>query len=228
MKNPFKKDVSLTYKGDTPITPYQRAQQEWDMRIGSARIQARNWRTLAIMSLAIVLSLIAILILVITQHKDRVYVAEVTKEGKVTNVAPMLVRYQPNEAQKEYFIKNFIELTRSLPMDPVLAKKNWVTAYTFLTNKSMGVLNQYFKQNNPISLLGKKTITVEIDDMNPIGGSSVHVDWTETTINSNGQKESKQGFSGVFTIAVKQPTKQDEILRNPLGIYIVNFNIKQK
>ena len=27
-----------------PETPYQRAGQAWDERIGSARVQARNWR----------------------------------------------------------------------------------------------------------------------------------------------------------------------------------------
>ena len=27
-----------------PVTPYQRAAQVWDDRIGSARVQARNWR----------------------------------------------------------------------------------------------------------------------------------------------------------------------------------------
>jgi len=27
-----------------PVTPYQRAAQAWDDRIGSARVQARNWR----------------------------------------------------------------------------------------------------------------------------------------------------------------------------------------
>ena len=30
-----------------PETPFQRAEQVWDERIGSARVQARNWRILA-------------------------------------------------------------------------------------------------------------------------------------------------------------------------------------
>ena len=35
--------------GQTPApeTPYQRATQVWDERIGSARVQARNWRLIA-------------------------------------------------------------------------------------------------------------------------------------------------------------------------------------
>ncbi|HBC72048.1 MAG TPA: hypothetical protein DEA62_02905 [Coxiellaceae bacterium] len=227
MKNPFKKEI-LSYKGDVAITPYQRAQQEWDLRIGSARAQAKNWRILAILSLLVVILLLLALLISLNNRKDHVYVAEVTKEGRVVNVAPLLVRYQPSDAQKEYFVARFIELVRSIPLDPVLAKKNWVTAYTFLTSRSGEQLNLYFKQSNPTALLGKKTITVQILDINPISPTTLHVNWTETTINSNGQEEAKKSYGGVFTIAIKQPTKQADILRNPLGIYIVDFNITSK
>jgi len=30
-----------------PVTPYQAAAQVWDQRIGSARVQAKNWRLMA-------------------------------------------------------------------------------------------------------------------------------------------------------------------------------------
>ena len=36
-----------------PETPYQKAGQVWDERIGSARVQARNWRLMALGCLAL-------------------------------------------------------------------------------------------------------------------------------------------------------------------------------
>ena len=36
-----------------PVTPYQKAAQVWDERIGSARVQARNWRLMAFGCLAL-------------------------------------------------------------------------------------------------------------------------------------------------------------------------------
>jgi type IV secretory pathway TrbF-like protein len=33
------------------VTPYQKAAQVWDERIGSARVQAKNWRLIAFGSL---------------------------------------------------------------------------------------------------------------------------------------------------------------------------------
>jgi type IV secretory pathway TrbF-like protein len=36
-----------------PATPYQRAEQLWDERIGSARVQAANWRLIAFAAMAL-------------------------------------------------------------------------------------------------------------------------------------------------------------------------------
>ena len=50
---------STTAYGDTPepVTPYQKAAQVWDGRIGSARVQARNWRFMAFGCLALAIGL---------------------------------------------------------------------------------------------------------------------------------------------------------------------------
>lgn len=228
MKNPFKKE-SASFKSEEPLTPYQRAQQEWDLRIGIARVQAKNWRLVAVFSLLIALLLVVTLLVVLGSRKDRLYIAEVTQEGKVVNVAPLIVKYQPTEAQKNFFLAHFIKLARNIPLDPVLAKKNWITAYNFLNNHSAEKLNRYFKQHNPVALLGKKTISVQVLDINPITPTTTHVNWIETMADTKEQRdESSKNYSGVFTIVIKQPTKQEEILNNPLGLYIVDFNISPK
>ena len=38
-----------------PATPYQRAAQVWDERIGSARVQAKNWRIMSFGGLGLAL-----------------------------------------------------------------------------------------------------------------------------------------------------------------------------
>jgi len=47
----FKRPAVHYGKTPQPETPYQRAAQVWDERIGSARVQARNWRYMAFGSL---------------------------------------------------------------------------------------------------------------------------------------------------------------------------------
>ena len=40
----FKRPSNHYGRAPEPVTPYQRAAQVWDDRIGSARVQARSWR----------------------------------------------------------------------------------------------------------------------------------------------------------------------------------------
>lgn len=227
MINPFKKEIP-SYRGEVAETPYQHAQQEWDERIGSARVQAENWRLIAFFSLAVATLLLVILIVVLVSRSERIFVAEIGSRGRVVNVAPLSIGYNPTVAQKEYFIGNFIELLRSVPLDPVVAKQNWLKAYGFLGQRATAQLNTYLQQNNPLNILGKKTVVVKIDDINPLSDNSFAVEWQETIVNADGQSEAHNLYSGVFTLTLKTPTTQQAILQNPLGIYIVDFNISAK
>jgi len=225
--NPFKKETAK-YESLEALTPYQRAQAEWDGRMGSAIKQASGWRMVAFFLLLIIALLIGALLFLLKQKGDKVFVAEVTREGRVVNISSLPVQYRPTVAQYEYFITHFIELARALPLDPVVARNNWLNAYNFLTQRGAMKLNAILREHNPLELLGKKTITVKILDINPLSGSSFEVDWSETTINANGQNEGEREFSGVFTTLIKQPASQEEILKNPLGIYIIDFNFSTR
>jgi len=211
-----------------PITPYQRAKQEWDERVGNVRVQANNWRIVALVSLLVVFLLGIALVVSVLQNRTKIFVAEVSKEGRVMNVLPLRTIYQPTLAEKEYFIANFLRLTHSLPLDPVVAKQNWLNAYQFVTQRGAGLLNEYFRQNNPVNLIGKQTITVEITDINPISANTFSLRWTENAVDNNGQSLGQKNVSGVFTIVLKTPQKQAEILSNPLGIYITDFHISER
>lgn len=227
MKNPFKKE-QVTFKTEPPISPYQKARAEWDERIGSSRVEAYSWRMIALLAILIAAFLLVALIVEQKSHQDRLFIVEVSQGGRVVNVAPLVEKYHPTVAQEEYFIARFIDLIRGLSLDPVVAKKSWLNAYNFLSARGAERLNTFFRQNNPVDLLGKKTITTKISSINPVSDKTFEVEWSENTININGQDEGQKNYSGVFTIELKQPSSQEEILQNPLGIYIVDFSITQK
>lgn len=42
-----------------PVTPYQAAAQVWDQRLGTARVQAKNWRLMAFGCLSLALMMAA-------------------------------------------------------------------------------------------------------------------------------------------------------------------------
>ncbi len=73
-----------------PETPYQKAGQIWDDRIGSARVQARNWRLMALGLLVLLTASSAALVWRSLQSTVTPYVVEVDDTGSVKAVGPAL------------------------------------------------------------------------------------------------------------------------------------------
>ena len=69
-----------------PATPYQAAAQVWDERIGSARVQAKNWRLMAFGCLVLALLMAGGLVWRSAQSIVTPYVIEVDQAGQVRAV----------------------------------------------------------------------------------------------------------------------------------------------
>src|SRR5438105_6751377 len=82
-----------------PVTPYQRAAQLWDERIGSARVQARNWRLMALGGLFLSGSLAAGLLWQSLQSRVTPYVVEVDKLGEARAVSEAEKNFRPTDPQ---------------------------------------------------------------------------------------------------------------------------------
>ena len=95
-ENPRLRDDALMFKrstttyGDTPepVTPYQKAAQVWDERIGSARVQARNWRLMAFGCLALTIGLSGGVIWQAGRSTITPYVVEVDTLGDGARCGP--------------------------------------------------------------------------------------------------------------------------------------------
>ena len=82
----FKRAVQRYGRTPQPETPYQRASQLWDERIGSARVQARNWRLMAFGTLTLTCAMSAALIWQSLQSRVTPYVVEVDRLGEARAV----------------------------------------------------------------------------------------------------------------------------------------------
>ena len=90
----FKRSVQRYGRTPEPETPFQRAGQLWDERIGSARVQARNWRLMAFGSLTLSGGLASGLAWLSLQSRVVPYVVEVDRLGAARSVAPLQPRRQ--------------------------------------------------------------------------------------------------------------------------------------
>src|SRR5262247_2824116 len=124
----FKRSTLRYGETPEPVTPYQKAAQVWDERIGSARVQAHNWRLMALGSLALSLVLAAILLWLGRSGTAVPYVVEIDPKGGARAVGPATEIYRPSDAQIAFHLARFIENVRSLSIDPVVVRQSWLKA----------------------------------------------------------------------------------------------------
>ena len=202
-----------------PATPYQSAAQVWDDRIGSARVQAKNWRLMAFGCLVLALLMAGGLVWRSAQSIVTPYVIEVDQAGQVRAVGEAATPYKPADVQVAYHLARFVTLVRSLSIDPIVVRQNWLDAYDYTTDKGAVVLNEYARTHDPFSRIGKESVTVQISSVTRASESSFNVRWTETRF-VNGALDRTERWNAVVSTVLQTPRTEQRVRKNPLGIYV--------
>ena len=206
-----------------PVTPYQKAEQVWDERIGSARVQAKNWRLMAFGSLILSAGLASGLVWQSTQGSITPWVIEVDRLGEAQAVGPASPSYQPTDPQIAFHLARFIENVRGLSADAIVLRQDWLRAYDFTTAGGAAALNDYARVNDPFAKLGKLQIAVEISSVIRASPDSFRVAWIERRYES-GQLTATERWTAILTVVVETPRSADRLRRNPLGVYVNAIN----
>ncbi|SEM59717.1 type IV secretion system protein VirB5 [Pseudoxanthomonas sp. GM95] len=202
-----------------PLTPYQAAGQAWDARIGSARVQARNWRWMAFGCLLLAMAMSAALVWQSSRSIVTPYVVEVDQAGQVRAIGQALTPYRPGDAQIAFHLARFITLVRSLSIDPVVVRQSWLDAYDYTTDRGAAVLNEEARSNDPFARVGRESVSVQITSVVRASASSFNVRWTEQRF-VNGAPAGNQHWTAVVSIVLQTPRTEQRLRKNPLGIYI--------
>ena len=70
--------------------------------------------------------------------------------------------YKPSDAQIAFHLARFVDNVRSLSLDPVVVRQNWLKAYDFVTDRAAVTLNEYARDNDPFASVGRETVAVEV------------------------------------------------------------------
>jgi type IV secretory pathway TrbF-like protein len=221
--NPFKR--SEVRYGHTPVleTPYQRAGQAWDERIGSARVQARNWRLMAFGCLALSGGLAGAFVWQASRGSVTPWVVQVDHLGRAEAVAPASAGYRPTDPEIAWHLARFIEDVRSVSADPVVMRKAWLEAYGYVTDKGAQALDGYARADDPFAKVGKIQVAVDISSVIRASPSSFRVAWTERTY-ADGALATTERWTAILTVVLKAPTTADSLRKNPLGVFVNAIN----
>jgi type IV secretion system protein VirB5 len=217
--NPFRRSAPHYGKTPEPVTPYQRAGQVWDERLGSARVQARNWRLMALGSLVLASGLAAALVWQSARGSVVPWVVQVDNLGQAQAVAPADSEYRPTDPQIAWHLARFIEEVRAIPADPVIVRQNWLRAYDWTTDHGAAALNDYARAADPFGTVGREQVAVEVSSVIRASPDSFRVAWTERRY-ENGQLAVTERWTAILTIVLQPPRDTERLRANPLGIYV--------
>src|SRR3954453_15270689 len=215
----FRRALQRYGRTPEPVTPYQRAAQVWDDRIGSARLQARNWRLIAFGGLILSAGISGGLLWQSMQSRVIPYVVEVDRLGEAKAVTPANAEFHPTDPQVAWHLGHFIMNVRSVSLDPVLMRQNWLSAYDFTTDRGSRFLNEYARVANPFGEVGSRTVSVQVTSVVRASDRSFQVKWTESEY-ERGNLAGTSRWTAILSISVKPPASADMLRNNPLGLYV--------
>lgn len=219
----FKRPSTHYGKTPEPETPYQKAAQVWDERIGSARVQAKNWRLMAFGSLLLAGGFAAALVWQSARGTVVPWVVQVDRLGQAQAVEPAVADYRPTDPQIAWHLARFIEQVRSIPADAIIVRQNWLRAYDFTTDRGALALNDYARANEPFSKVGKQQIAVEVSSVIRASPDSFRVAWVERRY-QDGSLASTERWTAILTVVIQPPRDTERLRKNPLGVFVNAIN----
>lgn len=204
-------------------TPYQRAGQLWDDRMGLSLAHARNWRRMALANLG----LAAFLGVGWWGQAERAvvkpFVVEVSDWGETQRITAIGGRYEPTEAQIGHALATFIREVRSKSIDPIVIRQNWLRAYDLLSPRAAAFLNAWAQSHDPFAEVGREAVNVEILNVVKRSERTFDLQWRETRF-VNGQQAGTERWRALITTGVQPPRTEAELMRNPLGLKIEDIS----
>lgn len=222
MKSAFSRPQER-YGDSTPVdTPYRRAAQEWDQRIGSSLAQARNWRLMAFGLLLLELTTLGGYIYERQDTHIATYVIPVDKYARPGRIELAGRAYDPSQAEVGYFVADWVWLVRSKSTDPIIVRQNWTNAYHFVSADAAVQLSAYARANDPFAKVGQQAVDVAVVSVLPRSPHTYQVQWRETVYDQGGRGEASN-WTGLFTTTQRAPRNEAELRANPLGLLITSF-----
>lgn len=215
-------------KNENNNNPYLAAKAEWVERYGSYISQKRNWQIVAFISLIITLISVSYVGYIGSQNKLIPYIIEVDKLGNTQNIGMVNNKEVDikNPNVTKYSLSSFITAWRTIWGTDNVQKKYILDAYNYLKpqTKAYNIINDYFIKNNPFEKLRKENVKVKILSIVLQDANNWQVEWEETTTTTTAEPIKTDIYRGFFTVEQNLPQNEEQILKNPLGFFIVDMN----
>jgi len=212
--------------------PYLNARRSWNEHVGSVVSSRQAWQIVGILSLLIALAAVCGVVYIGSQSKFVPYVIEVDKLGQAVAVQPAQTASPTNERVIHAYLAAFVSDARQVTPDIAMQRAAIFRVYAMLSNNDPATLemNQWLNgdpNSNPFKRAEKETVGVQIESVIRQTPESWQIDWVETVRDRQGvitiQPFHMRALVTVYLVPPTQATTEDQIRKNPMGIFVKDF-----
>jgi type IV secretion system protein VirB5 len=92
-------------------------------------------------------------------------------------------------------------------------------------SEALRILNKDYSAYPPTQ--SKYPVKIDIKSIIPLTPQTYQAEWSETMADANGQSY-EVNYQGIYEIVVSPPGNMQNLVNNPLGVYIVDYHVQEK
>lgn len=209
--------------------PYLDGRKEWNERYGSYIKQVQTWKMVAFISMLTTLASVAGLTYIGSQNKLVPYIVEVDKLGNAQAINYAQQSKLDHTKVIKYSLAEFIQNFRTIYADPKIQKEMVYKIYRYLSPSysAYNMVNAYYKENSPFDRQSTERVRVKVNSIVQINKDTYQIDWEEIVSDPRGMKMRTDSFKASISFILVPPSTQAEIIKNPIGLYIKEFNFSK-
>lgn len=213
--------------------PYLSSRRAWNSQVDRAFNSLHFMQVVVVASLLVSLALASGIIYMGSQNRFVPYVIEVNKLGDSVAVGAAQLAAPADFRVIRASLAEFIAKARMVTPDTELQRKAIFSVYGMMKSKDPATtkMTEYLNgdpKSTPFARAAKMTVDTEISTVLPITSKTWSVEWTENIRDREGGFMGKPvSMRSTLEIYIDPPpgdSKQADIQRNPLGIYVKDFN----
>jgi len=206
--------------------------KQYDGYINKVMREVRTWQLLGLLSVVMVLCTVIGWFYVVTSKKDNFLVVEINELGRAKYLGNVgSGNYRSGFVIKDYMIisiiNDFLEFSRNIYADGDLMNDNYRKASHWASSDVKIKLREALIEENPFQFIGQLKRLVSIESHIKITEGTWQYDWYDVYYDMKGHETEMIRYRGLFTIVQNDPETEEERTNNPLGIYIVDYNIQK-
>lgn len=214
--------------GNSPLTAYEKARQEYFERTGSPVVERARYFVLAALFGCAFIALVIALIQMMPLNRVEPYVVQVDKiTGETSATRSAAQAYKPGDREKQYFIVRYVR--GLLEIDKNTVALSLAEVYRNSRGKALDEFTDFVRASKPIVRARTEVDLVRNVDIKSYSllneqSAIVRVETVERGLN---RATIRKAFVVTLHFAIDPPKTEKEIMENPIGLFVTHFAINE-